>query len=197
MRFTIALVALITGCGGGVNSDREAELAYIGLDGSIERALDLGMLGFSQADSANIPSQQGVGDVSGTIVVTGQADQGSSDNKGLRLDVALAQYADVEDLDRDHDDDDDLYATYGTAEGAPLFADLKLRDIPEGTYEGTYSGDVLLDGDLAGVLTLSLTLTGGLTSDGGAGVTRVADGSTVRGTVTNEGGGVYEVDITR
>lgn len=197
MRFTIALVVVIAGCGGGVNSDREAELAYIGLDGSIERALDLGMLGFSQADSANIPGQQDVGDVSGTIEVTGQADQGSSDNKGLRLDVALAQYADVEDLDRDHDDDDDLFATYSTAEGAPLYADLKLRDIPEGTYEGTYSGDVLLDGDLAGVLTLSLTLTGGLTSDGGAGVTRVAAGSTVRGTVTNEGGGVYEVDITR
>jgi hypothetical protein len=193
----VALVVVIAGCGGGVNSDREAELAYIGLDGSIERALDLGMLGFSQADSANIPGQQDVGDVSGTIEVTGQADQGSSDNKGLRLDVALAQYADVEDLDRDHDDDDDLFATYSTAEAAPLYADLKLRDIPEGTYEGTYSGDVLLEGDLAGVLTLSLTLTGGLTSDGGAGVTRVVAGSTVRGTVTNEGGGVYEVDLTR
>src|SRR5690606_4685279 len=76
--FTL-LTALATGCSDdGVNSDEEARRAYLGLDGTIAKSLNLGMDGFNAADSANIPEQSDVGDESGTLVINGKVDQGSS-----------------------------------------------------------------------------------------------------------------------
>src|SRR5687768_13934921 len=62
-----------------LGSVEDARRAYLGLDESIEKTLDLGMLGFNAASSANIPTQNGEGDVSGTITIDGQVDQGASD----------------------------------------------------------------------------------------------------------------------
>lgn len=194
MRITLGLVLLV-GCGGKVTSDEEAELAWIGLEGAIDKALTLGLQGYSAADSANIAAQEGVGDETGTITITGQVDQGSSDNKGLRLDIALVDYSDL--VDVDDDEDEEISITYDTDPASPPYADLKLRDMPDGTLSGTLNGDVLMSGDLEGVVTLSLSLEGTTQSDGADGVARVEGETRVTGTATNDGGGVYEVDLTR
>lgn len=192
----VLVFAFLLGCGGGkVTSDDEAALAWIGLEGMVAKALALGLQGFNEASSANIADQDGVGDETGTITVGGQVDQGSSDNKNLRLDVTLVDYSDLVDLD--DDEDEELSVTYDTLDGAPLYGDIKLRDMPAGTLEGTLTGDVGLTGDLDGVVTLALTLDGATEDDGGGGAA-VVDGAThVTGTVSNDGGGVYEVDVTR
>ena len=195
MRLTMVL-AFLVGCGGGkVTSDQEAELAWIGLEGAIDKALTLGLQGFSEASSANIDAQNGLGDETGTITVTGQADQGSSDNKGLRLDIALADYSDFVDLDEDKDEE--LSVTYTTPDGETLLADLKLRDMPDGTLSGTVTGNVGMFGDLEGLITLSLSVDGPTESDGGDGVMLVDGQTQVSGTATNDDGGVYDVDVTR
>ena len=41
-----------------------------------------------------IEARPGAGEVRGTITITGQVDQGASDNKGMRLSVALVEYSD-------------------------------------------------------------------------------------------------------
>lgn len=195
MRNWIPALLLLTACDEKVTSDEEAELAWLGLEIAVDKALTLGLIGFSQASSANIDPQSGEGDVSGTITVSGQVDQGSSDNKGLRLEIALVDYADLVDLDPDEDDEDELVVNYDTNPDAPPYAEIKLRDMPDGTLEGTLLGDVAMEGDLEGVITLSLTVTGPTESDGGSGV-QLVDGETqVTGTATNDDGGVYEIDV--
>jgi hypothetical protein len=187
---------LLTACG-GVNSDREAELAWLGLDRSVDRAIELGLRGFSEADSANLATQTGAGEVSGQMFVDGQADQGASDNKGLRLEVRLEDYADLADVD--DDGDAEVAITYDTLEGAPALFDLKLRGIPDGTFTGTVVGEFAMVGDLAGLVTLDLALTGDLEEDPEIeGGTRRQPGTlSVVGTATNDVGGVFQVDVTR
>lgn len=192
----LILLLTLTACGGGkVTSDEEAEYAWLGLEIAIDKALDLGMKGYSAASSANIDAQSYTGDVSGTITVTGQVDQGSSDNKGLRLDIALEDYQDLEDLDDDDDGDDDIVVQYETNPDDPPYADLKLRDMPDGTLSGTLQGDVAMDGDLDGVITLSLSIDGPTEDDGAGGVQRVDGETVVQGTATNDDGGVYQIDL--
>lgn len=196
MRIGLALVLALGACG-GVSNEAEAERAYLGLDAMVEKALNLGMAGYNAADSANIPDQSGDGEVSGTIVVGGQVDQGASDNKELRLTVDLVDYADEVDLDGD--DDDDLFeVTYETPEGSPLDLDVSLRDIPDGTLAGTLAGAVRMAGDLEGDVVLDLDMTGDIEADPGVtdGLRRV-DGTThVTGTATSDYG-VFDVDVTR
>lgn len=187
---------LLVGCGGGgdISSDEEAELAYIGLDEAVSRAMDLGLLAFSLASSANLDPQSGGGDVSGTMTVGGQADQGASANKGLRLDVALVDYADLADLDPEDDDDDPLEVAYDT--DAPAALDLQLKGIPDGTVSGTFAGTFLLAGDLEGDVTLDLALDGELEPDAD-GTRRVEGATRITGTATTEDGGVFDVDLVR
>ncbi len=195
MRFTLVWI-FVAGCARGqITSDQEAEWAWMGLEGAVDAALTLGLQGYSEASSANIAAQSGTGDVSGTITVTGQADQGSSDNKGLRLDIVLVGYRDRVDLNEDGDED--LAVTYDTPEGTDLLADLKLRDLPDGTLSGTVTRDVEMIGDLEGAIRLALDIDGPTESDGGEGVMLVDGETHVSGTATNEGGGVFEVDLTR
>lgn len=178
----------------GVGSEEEARIAYLGIDTVIVRALALGFDGFNAADSANIPAQSADGAESGTIGVTGQVDQGSSDNKGMRLDVALVEYSDGTIDDPATDDEEELAIVYATADGAPLEVDLSLRDIPTGTLEGTLEGTVLMEGDLAGELQVSLSFAGEI--EEAAGDTRRVEGSTdVTGTATSEAG-TFEIDTT-
>lgn len=193
----MALLLLLAACHAGVSSAREAELAYVGLDAGVSRALDLGLQGYDAAGSANIDPQVGEGDVSGTMTVDGQADQGSSDNKGLRLSVALDDYADLTDLDQDGHAD--LAVRFRTDDGAPLDVDLQLRDMPDGTLSGTLAGTAYLDGDLAGPALYALSLDGAIEADPDLPdhVRRVVGSTHVTGTVTGPAGGVYPVDVVR
>ncbi|MDF1563751.1 MAG: hypothetical protein P1V51_11955 [Deltaproteobacteria bacterium] len=191
------LSALLLGaCGGAVDSDHEAELAYLGLDGAVGRALLLGMSGFNAATSANIPQQVGDGDVAGTMTVAGQVDQGASANKGLRLTVALDGYQDVTDVDQD--EDEEVVVSYTTAEAAPMSLELSLRNIPDGTFTGTFGGTATMEGDLEGEVTLDLTLSGSIEEDPDAAgeIRRVTGTVQVTGTATNSGGGVYDIDLS-
>jgi hypothetical protein len=176
-----------------VTSDEEAELAYLGLDRAVSRAMDLGLQGFSLASSANIATQTGSGDVSGTMTVDGQVDQGASANKGLRLDVTVEDYADLEDLDPDDDEEEDLFVEYHSL--SPATVDLQLRGIPDGTLEGTFLGTFGMEGDLEGEVTLDVTISGPLEDDGAGGTRRVVGETVVVGTATNDGDGRYEIDV--
>ncbi len=193
----LLLPSLLIACGGrGVSSEREAELAYLGLDGALVKAMELGFDGYNAASSANIDPQSTDGDVSGTLTVTGQVDQGASDNKGLRLELSLVEYSDVVDLDQDDSDDDDLIVTYWTdaGEGLPAF-NLQLKDIPDGTLSGTLVGSFDMRGDIEGPVSLNLTLDGLLEDDGQGGTQRVQGSTTVTGTATGPSNGVYEIDL--
>lgn len=191
----IALLTLFA-CTDTVSSDREAELAYLGLDLAVEKALGLGLDGFNAASSANIPPQTAAGEHSGQLTVSGQVDQGASDNKGLRLDLTLEAYAD--DADLDDDEDTDLLVTYDTdaEEGLPAL-DLQLRDIPDGTLTGTFIGSFFMSDDLEGEVVLNVNIDGLIEEDSDGGVRRVAGETTIVGTATNASDGVYEIDLVR
>src|SRR5215217_3643675 len=92
--FTLFMSAGLTACGDDeVSSDEQARRAYLGLDESVSKALQLGFAGFNAASSANIPAQSAPGGVSGTLFISGQVDQGASTNKGMRLRVGMATYS--------------------------------------------------------------------------------------------------------
>lgn len=191
-------IILALACAGKVDSDKAAELAYIGLDAAVEKALGLGLDGYNAASSANIDAQSTVGDASGTLTVSGQVDQGSSDNKELRLDLLLEDYADLPDDDEDGvaDDDDDPDWVYDTDADALPALDLSLRDIPDGTLEGTLVGTFIMEGQLEGEVALDLAIAGDIEADGADGVRR-ADGTTsITGTATSAYG-AFEIDVTR
>jgi|SRR5690349_21199897 len=202
------LCSLLAACGGDddddVDSNEEARRAYLGLDLSIEKSLDLGMQGFREANSANIDDQEGTGDETGTIVVGGQVDQGSSDNKGLRLDVEMVEYSDglvIIDVDEDgeEDDDDDLELdiTYDTDPADLPHIELSLKNFTSnGTLEGTMLGTYTMTGDLEGTVTLDLSMAGDLTGSSAEDVSRAEGTTVVTGTATNDDGGVYDVDLT-
>lgn len=194
---SLAAFAVLAGCGGGsgVHSEDEARRAYLGLDLSIDRAVDLGLRGFNDAKSANIPAESGAGTLAGTMTITGQVDQGASDNKQMRLLVALAGYSDVAHL---------VYAT-GSAAGAGGAAgtvdtqptlDMSLKGIPTGTLTGQLAGTFQMSGDLAGPVTLTLAFTADLASDGAGGTMRKAGTTHITGTAASPPG-TYVVDVIR
>lgn len=191
----LALMTSMAACGEddeGVDSDEEARRAYLGLDKSIEKSLQLGLAGFSAATSANIPAQSAMGDVTGTIMITGQVDQGASTNKGLRLDVLLTNYSDGPAVTVEGDDIEITYAT------APLMLPrltLSLRDIPTGTFTGTLVGTYQATGDIVGTTTLNLSFSGKLESNGTGGTRRVIGMTTVTGTAVS-GEGTFDVNVT-
>ncbi len=174
----------------GVASEEDAERAYLGLDRAVERALALGLQGYSEASSANIADQEEAGETHGTMVVSGQVDQGSSDNKGLRLFLSLTEYSDT------LGDDGEPDLVYDTDPDALPSLDLQLRDMPDGTFSGTLAGVFVMDGALEGPVELSLTMSGDIESDGADGVRRVEESTEVTGTATSDYG-VYEVDLVR
>src|SRR3954451_22262684 len=92
-RLALILVAA-AGCSNGVHSDADAQKAYLGLDASVDKAINLGFAGFNAASSANIPTQMTTGTVKGTLSVSGQVDQGASSNKTMRLVTAYVMYSD-------------------------------------------------------------------------------------------------------
>jgi len=191
------LTALLgAACGGdGIDSDEEARRGYLGLDTSIEKSLTLGFAGFNAASSANIDPQTTTGTKAGTLVITGQVDQGASANKGMRLHVGMVGYTDgavvIEGVE------ETINITYDTNKDPQMqpFLNLTLRNIPTGTLEGTLTGVYVMTGDIAREATLNLTFSGKLQSSGTGGVNRVPGMTVVTGTAST-GDGMYAVNIT-
>jgi hypothetical protein len=183
----LAALTALAGCGDDekVSSEEEARRAYLGLDMMVGKAMDLGFAGFNAASSANIPPQTTAGTVKGTLNITGQVDQGSSDNKGMRLYVELIDYQ----------DDSAIKATYATDKAALPALNLQLKRIPDGTLTGTLVGKFNMTGDLKGAVTLNLAMSGQLQADGTK-VIRKPGTTAVTGTATSDYG-TYAVNITR
>ena len=199
IRISLLIMALsVAACGSDdIDSDEEARRAYFGLDTSIEKSLKLGFDGFNMASSANISPQMTTGTVAGMLTISGQVDQGSSDNKGMRLKVGMVGYNDgpLEIVYEDETIEVDL--TYDTAADVAMqpALDLQLRNIPSGTFTGTLIGTYTMDGDLEGTVDLNLAFSG-LLMPLGQGTTRVVGMTTVTGTAKNSGGGTYDVNLT-
>jgi hypothetical protein len=191
-------LAMLTACGDedAVASEASARAAYLGLDAAIEKALNLGFAGFNEATNANIPPQTTDGDVTGTMNVTGQADKGVSDNKGMRLYVELLEYSDV-DVVTDADSDKEFAITYDTDPDALPYLEAKFANYPNGTFTGSFTGTVDMTGDLKGKVTLELTFNGETEEDpmDPTKVIRVEGTTTVTGTATSSYG-TYDINIT-
>ncbi len=193
-RSALFAVLALTGCSDDddIDSNEEARRAYVGLDASIGKSLTLGFAGFNAASSANIPPQMTVGATAGTLLITGQVDQGASANKGMRLRVGMVGYTDgVVVLD-----DENIEITYDTDLDPALqpYLVLSLKNIPTGTLTGTLTGTYHMTGDIVGDATVDLTFAGTLQAEG-AGVTRVPGSTTVTGTAVS-GEGTYDVMLT-
>lgn len=188
--------ASLTGCNDEVSSDEQARRAYLGLDKSVEKSLQLGFAGFNVATSANIPAQMANGDASGTLTITGQVDQGSSANKGMRLRVGMATYSDGEVTPAENEKPVEIaYQTVTDTTMQPELT-LSLRNIPNGTFTGTLVGTFQMDGDLEGQVTLNLTMSGQIEDDGTGKVRRKAGSTTITGTAKSGGDGEYQVNVT-
>jgi hypothetical protein len=172
------------GCGSGVNSDEQARRAYVGLDAAIDKAINLGFAGFNAASSANIPAQMTTGTAAGTLKVTGQVDQGSSANKGMRLVTEFTGYS------------DDTRLFYLTVAGKTQELNMQLKGIPTGTLDGDANWTLDMTGELAGQVTLKIVFAGTLQSGGGNIVQRKPGTTRITGTATS-GPGVYTIDVTR
>ena len=185
-----------------IDSDEAARRAYLGLDGSIEKSLNLGFAGFNAASSANIDVQMTTGASAGTLAIDGQVDQGSSANKGMRLNVAMVGYDDGDIVI--NDDGDTIHLVYDTSTdvAAQPYLDLKLMNVPTGTLTGSLSSNTSmtgvynLSGDMDGTLTLAVTINGTLMAGPNNTVVRVPGTTTVVGTATNSDGGVYAINLT-
>jgi hypothetical protein len=178
-----------------IDSDEAARRAYLGLDGSIAKSLKLGFDGFNTAQSANIATQMTVGTLAGMLSVTGQVDQGASDNKGMRLYVAMVGYTDGPVvIDEDNHTVNIVYDTSTDVTMQP-FLMLTLRNIPNGTLDGTLMGTYHMSGDIKGDVTLNLTFAGRIMDSGGL-VVRVPGSTTVTGTATNPDNGSFNVNVT-
>jgi hypothetical protein len=185
---------LASACDDSVPSEGQADLAFAGLATSIDKATRLGFLGYSAAVDSKLWPQETLGDVSGTLVVSGQVEEGSSDDESLHLDMETERYSDLADLD---EGDAEVSVTYwtDTESGLPSI-DLELVGAPDGTFHGTLAGTFRMMGDLHGNVTLELEIDGVIESDGSYGTRRVEDSMTVTGTATDGTGDVYEVDVT-
>lgn len=204
----ISLAFAAAACGDdGIDSNEAARRAYLGLDPSIPQSLQLGFDGFNSAQSANIAPQMMAGEDTGTLTITGQVDQGSSDNKGMRLHVGMVDYSQgpftvTVNPGADNEETVTVDLTYDTSDvqADQPYLSLSLKNIPTGTLEGTLTGvyhvvghiepDVGFEADV----TLDLTFTGTLVDLGG-GRTGRAPGTIVTGTATS-GDGLYEVNLT-
>ena len=185
----IFMTATVTGCSDdGVADEEAARIAYEGLDPSVDKILDLGFQGFNAASSANIPEQSTTGAVLGTMTVNGQVDQGSSDNKGMRLAVVLVDYSDG--AVADEEVEDIIYDTSGA-----LDVDLSMKGLPDAELTGTLVGTLVMEGGLEGGVSLSLSMTGQTEDDGTGKIRRKAGTVRVTGTATSDYG-VFNVDVT-
>ncbi len=192
----LLLTVGLAACGSDdIDSDEEARRAYFGLDASIEKSLTLGFAGFNSATSANISPQMVTGTKAGMLVITGQVDQGSSDNKGMRLRVGMVDYTDGPlVIGEETIDVNIVYDTAAEVEMQP-YLQLSLRNIPNGTFTGTLTGVYVMSGDIEGETNLDLMFAGEIKDDGTGKVIRTPGTTKVTGTATS-GDGTYAVDLT-
>jgi hypothetical protein len=179
-----------------IDSDEEARRAYLGLDKSISKSLTLGFAGFNAASSANIPTQMVNGDAGGTLAISGQVDQGSSENKGMRLQVGMLDFSDGP-FAVDAAGKQKVSITYATHVDPAMqpALQLSLRKIPTGTFTGSLNGRYQMSGSISGEAMVMLTISGTLQSNGSGGTERAPGTTKVTGTVTS-GDGEYRVDLT-
>lgn len=187
LRLSVVALALV-GCApdtGDVDNEASARLAYIGLDAAVGRAIQLGFDGFNAASNANIPEQSEAGDLGGMMVVGGQVDSGASNNKGMRLQVTLKDdYADVV-LEGDR------MVTYN---GGPAMLDMNFKGLPDADLTGTMMGTFVMEGDLAGDVTLNVSIVGKTMAGPGGEIVRVPGTVAVTGTATS-GYGTFNIDV--
>jgi hypothetical protein len=185
-RITFLFALALAGCGNDVHSTADAQRAYLGLDPSVDKAIQLGFDGFNAAQSANISAQTAMGEKTGTLTVTGQVDQGASSNKTMRLSEAMTNYS------------DDGAITYVTDANALPSLTLKLSNIPNGSLSGTLDGSLTMSGGESGTVTLALTLSSMLqpVPTDMTKVQRVPGTTHITGTATSTAG-TYTVDVTR
>lgn len=191
-------VAVLASCGGGGNTvanEENARRAYLGLDRSIDKALDLAMQGYNMASSANIPALQTTGDVAGTLAVTGQVSRGTgaSGNSEVRLFTTYAGYRDAVAV---NDDATMLAITYDGAQLASNDFAMSLRGIPTGTFTGSLNRSLTMSGDLEGEVTLNVTFAGNLRPTATGGIERAPGTTRIMGTATSSYG-TYNIDVTR
>ncbi len=191
----LCLLALGACTSDSVDSNEQARRAYLGLDPSVEESILLGFDGFNAASSANIDPQMAPGTAAGMLTITGQVDQGSSANKGMRLHVGMVNYSDGKITVDSHGDT--IQVTYDTSTDPTMQPSLTmmLKNIPTGTLSGTLTGVYQLSGDLKGDVTLDLTIAGQLADGGNGTVVRAPGTTTITGTAT-QGNGTYDVDVT-
>ena len=183
----VASIAAAAACGGGVNSTEDAKKAYLGLDPSVDKAIQLGFDGYNEvggAPGANIASHGVDGGVSGTLAVSGQVDNGASANKTMRLVETLSNYS------------DNGQVTYSTDQNLLPGLTMNLKNIPTGTLDGSLNGSFLMSGGLTGQVSLALTFAGQLEAAADGGVQRKAGTTHITGTATSPAG-TYNVDVTR
>ena len=181
----LAFLSAFAACGGGVSSEADAKKAYMGLDTSVDKAIQLGFDGYNaNPNGANILPQSADGGVSGTMTVTGQVDQGASNNKGMRLNDALSGYS------------DDGQVKYSTDQSSVPALVINLKNIPSGTVDGSLNGPFMMSGGLSGQVSLSLTFSGQTEAGPGNTVVRKAGTTHITGTATSPAG-TYNVDVTR
>jgi len=195
--FVLLAVASAACSDEGLDSDEEARRAYLGLDESIGKSLQLGFDGFNAASSANIDPQMTAGDDTGTLTITGQVDQGSSDNKGMRLYVGMVDYSEGLITVTYEDEEVDVDLTYDTSDVQveQPYLMLQLRNFPSGTLYGELTGDYNLHGDIEGTVTLDLVMNGVTIDAGNGDVMREVGTTVITGTATS-GDGHYDVNLT-
>lgn len=181
----LAFAGAFVACGNGVSSTEDAKNAYLGLDPSVDKAIQLGFDGYNlDPNGANIQPQSADGGISGSMTVTGQVDQGASNNKGMRLNEALSSYS------------DNGHVMYNTDQAALPALTINLKNIPSGTVDGSLSGSFLMSGGLTGQVSLALTFSGQIEAGSGNTVVRKAGTTHITGTATSPSG-TYNVDVTR
>jgi hypothetical protein len=192
----LLLASLLTACGSDdIDSDEEARRAYLALDGSIAKSIQLGFDGFNAASSANIDPQIAPGTDDGELTITGQVDQGSSDNKGMRLRVGMVGYTDGQ---VPIGGDETVFVVFDTDVDPALqpALDMQLKSIPDGTLTGTLVGTYLMSGDIEGEVDLNLSFSGELQDDGAGGTERVPGTTVVTGTALTTDDGSFTVEVT-
>jgi hypothetical protein len=136
-----------------------------------------------------------MGTKAGTLTITGQVDQGSSANKGMRLLVGLVAYSDGKIVVNDKGATISVaYDTAADPASQPAL-DMQLKGIPTGTLDGTLTGSYQLSGDLKGTVVLDLTFAGQLADGGNGTVIRMPGTTTITGTAV-QGNGTYDVMVT-
>jgi hypothetical protein len=194
MRNFVCLLIFVGACtNNSVDSDTQARRAYLGLDKSISKSLELTFQGYDTG-MTNFPPQMTTGDKTGTITVSGKADSGNCSQLSIGINVGMTNYSDGP----FKDGSTTLNVTYATSTDTAMQPALgiKLNGSSGNSINATLMGDYTMTGDLKGTVTLDLTIVGTFSGTCPNAVQRVAGSTTVTGTAVNSSGGMYTVNVT-